>query len=190
MGRYYYDSRQKAIITKDNDNSGQTVQTVYFKNYRIPSTPQNAYNAGLFYRSPKYWYISLSANYFDNMWIDPAEPRRTKEAFMDVDVTDPKVVNFYNSLVKQEKFDPQFTLDFFGGWSKRLSRKYYINNQPSYLVFNLGVSNLLNNPNNRSGGFEQARYDATTTYNPNKFPNKYYYAYGLNYYASVMFRFK
>ncbi len=190
VGRYYYDSRQKAIITKDNDNSGQTVQTVYFKNYRIPSTPQNAYNAGLFYRSPKYWYISLSANYFDNMWIDPAEPRRTKEAFMDVDVTDPKVVNFYNSLVKQEKFDPQFTLDFFGGWSKRLSRKYYINNQPSYLVFNLGVSNLLNNTNIRSGGFEQARYDATTTYNPNKFPNKYYYAYGLNYYASVMFRFK
>ncbi|MFV0605928.1 MAG: TonB-dependent receptor [Niabella sp.] len=189
VGRYYFDSRQKAVITVDNSNSNQTTQTVYFKNFRIPSTPQNAYNAGLFYRSPKYWYISLSANYFDNMWIDPAEPRRTKEAFLDKDPNDPLVQNFYTQLTKQEKYDPQFTLDFFGGWSKRLPRKYYINNKPSYLVLNLGVNNLLNNTNIRSGGFEQARYDVTTTLNPNKFPNKYYYAYGLNYYASIIFRF-
>ncbi len=189
VGRYYYDSRQKAVVTVDNSNDRATTQTVYMKNYRVPSTPQNAYNAGLFYRSPKYWYISLSANYFDNMWIDPAEPRRTNVAYADMNPNDPKVQNFYNTLIKQERYEPQFTLDFFGGWSKRLPRKYYINNQPSYIVFNLGVNNLLNNTNIRSGGFEQARYDATTTYNPNKFPNKYYYAYGLNYYASVMFRF-
>jgi len=189
VGRYYYDSRQKAVITIDNSNANQTTQTVYLKNYRIPSTPQNAYNAGLFYRSPKYWYISLSASYFDKMWIDPAEPRRTKEAFSDTNPDDPVVQNFYKTLIRQEKYDPQFTLDFFGGWSKRLPPKYYVNNRPSYLVFNLGVNNILNNTNIRSGGFEQARYDATTTYNANKFPNKYYYAYGLNYYASVVFRF-
>lgn len=189
VGRYYFDSRQKAVVTVDNSNSNQTVQTVYFKNFRIPSTPQNAYNAGLFYRSPKYWYISLAANYFDNMWVDPAEPRRTKEAFLDKDPEDPATQDFYSNLIRQEKYDPQFTLDFFGGWSKRLPRQYNIHNRPSYLVFNLGVNNLLNNTNIRSGGFEQARYDATTTLNPNKFPNKYYYAYGLNYYASVAFRF-
>lgn len=189
VGRYYYDSRQKAVVTIDNSNDRATTQTVYMKNYRIPSTPQNAYNLGLFYRSPKYWYVSLSANYFDNMWIDPAEPRRTKEAFLDKDPEDPRVQEFYSSLIRQEKYDPQFTLDFFGGWSKRLPRQYNIKNQPSYLVFNLGVNNILNNTHIRSGGFEQARYDVTTTLNANKFPNKYYYAYGLNYYASVMFRF-
>lgn len=188
VGRYYYDSRQKAVVTVDNSNANASVQTVYLKNYRIPSTPQNAYNAGIFYRSPKYWYISLSANYFDNMWVDPAESRRVKEAFM-MNPDEPAVRDFYTSLIRQEKYEPQFTLDFFGGWSKRLSRKYYINSQPSYLVFNLGVNNLLNNTNIRSGGFEQARYDATGTFNANKFPNKYYYAYGLNYYASITFRF-
>ena len=189
VGRYYYDSRQKAIITIDNSNETRATQTVYMKNYRIPSTPQNAYNAGFFYRSPKYWYISLSANYFDNMWVDPAEPRRTKEAFMDIDPESPAVQNFYSQLIRQEKYDPQFTLDFFGGWSKRMPRKYYIHNKPSYLVFNLGVNNILNNTTIRSGGFEQARYDASGGLNPNKFPNKYYYAYGVNFYASVMFRF-
>lgn len=189
VGRYYFDSRQKAVITIDNSNDKPSTQTVYFKNFRIPSTPQNAYNAGLFYRSPKYWYVSLSANYFDNMWVDPAEPRRTKEAFLDKYPEDPRAQHFYNTLISQEKYDPQFTLDFFGGWSKRLPRKYYVNNRPSYLVFNLGVNNLLNNTSIRSGGFEQARYDASATMNANKFPNKYYYAYGLNYYAAVMFRF-
>lgn len=189
IGRYYYDSRQKAVVTVDNTNEKPTTQTVYLKNYRIPSTPQNAYNAGFFYRSPKYWYINLSASYFDNMWVDPSEPRRTKEAFLDKDPNNPQVQEFYSTLIKQEKYAPQFTLDFFGGWSKRLPRQYNIHNRASYLVFNVGVNNILNNTNIRSGGFEQARYDVTDSYNANKFPNKYYYAYGLNYYASVTFRF-
>ncbi|MCU7693926.1 TonB-dependent receptor [Haoranjiania flava] len=189
-GRAYYDSRQKAIISIDNSGQKFAPQTIYLKDYRIPSTPQNAYSAGFFYRSPKYWYVSLTANYFDNMWVDPAPSKRAKEIFQNLDITDPKVNDFYTSTIKQEKYEPQFTLDFFGGWSKRLSRKYYFNNQPSYLVFNLGVNNILNNTNIRSGGFEQARFDNNPqTLNANKFPSKYYYAYGINYYASVIFRF-
>lgn len=192
VGRAYYDSRQKALITIDNSGLALAPQKIYLKNYRIPSTPQNAYSAGLFYRSPKYWYISLTGNYFSNMWVDPAPSKRTQNVFDNLDPTDPRVQAFYNNIIEQEEFDGQFTLDFFGGWSKRLSKKYYINNKPSYLVFNLGVNNLLNNKNIRSGGFEQARFDNDISIgylNANKFPNKYYYAYGLNYYASITFRF-
>jgi hypothetical protein len=188
VGRYYYASRQKAVVTIDNTNDNPTTQTVYLKNFRIPSTPQNAYNLGFYYRSPKFWYVSLSGSYFDNMWIDPAEPRHTEVAFGDYDPTDPAVEQFRKALLAQEKYNPEFTLDFFGGYSKRLPRQYNISSKPTYLVFNLGVNNLLNNTNIHSGGFEQARYDATTL-NPNKFPNKYYYAYGLNYYASITIRF-
>jgi hypothetical protein len=189
IGRYYYDSRQKAVITIDNTNDHPTTQTVYLKNYRIPSTPQNAYNLGFFYRSPKFWYVSLAGNYFDNMWISPAAPRRTEVAVGNGDPSNSTVEQFRNALLAQEKYDPQFTLDLFGGYSKRLPRQYRINNKPTYLVFSLGANNLLNNKNIRSGGFEQARYDASDTMNPNKFPNKYYYAYGLNYYASITLRF-
>ncbi|MBW7951594.1 MAG: hypothetical protein H3C56_03330 [Chitinophagaceae bacterium] len=56
------------------------------------------------------------------------------------------------------------------------------------MVFNLGINNLLNNKNIISGGFEQLRFDYADK-NINKFPPKYYYAYGLNYFASVTFRF-
>lgn len=195
VGRAYYNSTQQAIITVDNSGEFFTGsidgrQTVYLKNYRIPSTPQNAYSLGLFYRSPKYWYVSLTGNYFDNMWIDPAPSRRTTEAFRMMDPTQPAVQEFYNKLVAQEKYDGQFTLDFFGGWSKRLPQRFNLRGKSSYLVLNLGVNNILNNKNIRSGGFEQARYDNNDpVLNANKFASKYYYAYGLNYYASIMFRF-
>ncbi len=191
VGRAYYDSRQKASITIDNSGEFIPNQTVYIKNFRIPSTPQNAYSLGLFYRSPKYWYVSLTGNYFDNMWIDPAPSRRTSSAFQNLDSTSADAQQFYKELTTQEKYKSQFTLDFFGGWSKRLPKSFNLRGKPSYLVINMGINNILNNKNIRSGGFEQARFDNDPTYklDANKFPSKYYYAYGLNYYASIMFRF-
>jgi hypothetical protein len=47
---------------------------------------------------------------------------------------------------------------------------------------------MLNNKDIVSGGFEQLRFDYADK-NINKFPPKLYYAYGLNYFTSVTFRF-
>lgn len=189
IGRYYYNSRPQAVVTVDNNAMVLTKQTVYLNNFRIPSTPQNAYNAGLFYRSPKYWFLSVNGNFFDNSWLSVNPLRRTIAAFGDIDPAATDVEPLIRKLTMQEKFPSQFTIDVFGGWSKRLPRKFYVHKQPSYLVFSLGVNNVLNNKNIRSGGYEQLRFDAENR-DIDKFPPKYYYAYGLNYYASVMFRFK
>ena len=188
IGRYYYDSRQHAIVTVDNSATILTEQEVYLKNYRIPATPQNAYSLGFNYRSPKYWFISLTGNYLSNMWLSPNPLRRTSEAIGDVDPANPDVQVLMNSIIAQEKFKNQFTLDLFGGWSKRLARKYYINNKPTYLVFNISASNLLNDKTITTGGFEQLRFD-TENKDINKFPPKYYYGLGANYSFSVAFRF-
>ncbi|MFT3902379.1 MAG: TonB-dependent receptor [Niabella sp.] len=188
VGRYYYDSRQKAVITVDNSAQELGTQTAYLKNYRLPSTPQNAYSAGFFYRSPKYWYVSLTGNYFGNMWLSPNPIRRTAEAIGDVNPEDPALSEAARKILAQEKFDDQFTLDFFGGWSKRLPKQYNIHNKPTYLVFNLGVNNILDNREIRSGGYEQLRFDFEGK-RVDKFPPKYYYAYGLNYFASITLRF-
>ncbi|HOZ96475.1 MAG TPA: TonB-dependent receptor [Niabella sp.] len=188
FGRYYYDSRQKAIVTVDNSAKEVTSQTIYLKNYRIPSSPQNAYSAGFFYRSPKYWYISFTGNYFDNMWLSPNPLRRTVAAIGDVNPEDPLVRESMNEILNQEKFDAQCTLDFFGGWSKLLPRKFYLGSKRTYLIFSLGVNNILNNTNIRSGGYEQLRFDFEEK-NVNKFPPKYYYAYGTNFFASIGLRF-
>ncbi|HRB80556.1 MAG TPA: TonB-dependent receptor, partial [Niabella sp.] len=93
-----------------------------------------------------------------------------------------------NEILNQEKFDAQCTLDFFGGWSKLLPRKFYLGSKRTYLIFSLGVNNILNNTNIRSGGYEQLRFDFEEK-NVNKFPPKYYYAYGTNFFASIGLRF-
>jgi len=56
------------------------------------------------------------------------------------------------------------------------------------LFLNASVSNLLNNKDIITGGFEQLRYDFTGG-NPDKFPNKYFYGYGRTFFVNVSFKF-
>jgi hypothetical protein len=57
----------------------------------------------------------------------------------------------------------------------------------TYLYFNLGVNNITNNKDFITGGFEQLRFDFDDR-RVDKFPNRYSYAFGINYFASVTFR--
>jgi hypothetical protein len=58
----------------------------------------------------------------------------------------------------------------------------------NYLVFNVGIKNLLNNKNIVSGGYEQLRFDFSGK-DINKFPARRFYAYGINFFASIGYRF-
>ncbi|HCY89994.1 MAG TPA: hypothetical protein DHV17_07020, partial [Chitinophagaceae bacterium] len=58
----------------------------------------------------------------------------------------------------------------------------------TFLVFNLGVNNILNNKNVVSGGFEQLRFDFSEK-NTQKFPDRRFFNYGINFFASVGLRF-
>lgn len=192
IGRYFYSSRQNAIVTVDNNSSVLDItranQTIFSENFYIPSTPQEAYSLGLTYRSPKYWFISLTGNYFDKMWLSFNPIRRTVSAVDGIDRKTTDGEQLYREIIDQTQFDPQFTLDFFGGWSYKLqNRKYHMGNN-AFLVFNVGVNNILDNKDIVSGGYEQLRFDFAGR-KVNKFPPKLYYAYGLNYFASVTLRF-
>ncbi|MEQ1676369.1 MAG: TonB-dependent receptor [Chitinophagaceae bacterium] len=184
VGRYYYNSRQEAIITLDNSAADLGTESIFNQNYRVPSTPQEAYNIGLNYRSPKFWYVSLTGNYFDQMWLDFNPIRRTQAA---VDGLEPKS-DLWNGILDQTKWEEQFTLDFFGGYSWKLPKNMEISHKPTFLVFNLGVNNILDNKDIITGGFEQLRFDFQER-NINKFPPKVYYGYGLNFFASATLRF-
>ena len=184
VGRYFYDSRQNAIITLDNDASVVTSETIYSQNFRIASTPQEAYSLGLTYRSPDFWFVSLTGNYFDQMWLDFNPIRRTYSATQDV----PYKSDQWNAIIDQTKWKAQYTVDFFAGYSWKLPGQYNIDNKPVYVVFNAGVNNLTNNKDIITGGYEQLRFDFENR-NVNKFPPKVYYAYGLNYFLSATIRF-
>jgi hypothetical protein len=184
VGRYYYNSRQEAVITLDNSNSNVRTESIFNQNYRVPSTPQEAYSLGLNYRSPKFWYVSLTGNSFDQMWLDFNPIRRTQRAVDGIEPGTP----LWNSILEQTRWEPQYTLDLFGGYSWKLPKGMEIQHKPTYLVFNLGVNNILDNRDMITGGVEQLRFDFENR-DINKFPPRVYYGYGINFFASATLRF-
>ena len=184
IGRFHYNSRQTATVTLDNDASVLSTDTVYSNGYRLGGTPQEAYSFGISYRSPKYWFVSLTGNYFDQMWLDINPIRRTYRAVENMPIGSAE----RSAILDQQRLSAQSTVDLFAGYSWKLPRKWAIHKKSTFLVFNAGISNLLNNQNIISGGYEQLRFDFATN-DVDKFPPKYYYAYGLNYFISTTLRF-
>ncbi len=85
----------------------------------------------------------------------------------------------WNALLDQTKLDNNVTVDLFAGKSWMIQRKYR-------LAVNFTLSNLLDNQDFRIGGFEQLRYDRMDV---DRFPPKYSYLFGRNYFAMVTFSF-
>ena len=88
---------------------------------------------------------------------------------------------------QQERLKGGVTVDVSVGKSIRINYKYYLN-------INLSATNILNNRNLKTGGYEQSRFSTTNTSADretylNRFPNKYFYAYGSTIYLNVGFRF-
>lgn len=179
LGRYTYNSRASGALYQDNgdDIVGQAPEfTIYNKNFYVPGMPQSAYTLGLNYNSPNYWFAKLSFNYFDDIWIDYSPIRRTTDAVAGVDPES----ELYREIIEQERADPGFTVDFFGGKSFKFG--------DYYLYLNLGVNNLLNNQSIITGGFEQLRFDVRER-NVDAYPPRYFYSYGTNFFANVSLRF-
>ena len=148
------------------------------------ATPQQAYSLGLNYRSPKYWYVSVNGNYFDQMWLGFDPLRRTYAAVEGIDPKDP----LYHEIIDQTRLKKQFSLDGSAGYSWLISNRFKEMHKRTFLTFSFNVNNILNNTNIVSGGYEQLRFDSGEN-NVNKFAPKLFYAYGLNFSANVALRF-
>lgn len=184
VGQYTYNTRQKATVTADN--SAVTLDkdvTVYSKDFYVP-TAQQAYTIGFDYRSPKFWFINVNFNYFDKLYLNYNPIRRTAAAVSGVEEGSAK----WHEIVDQTQLEDQYTLDAFAGYSWLMNRKFNQLKNRTFLVFNVGVNNILDNRNIVSGGYEQLRFDFAEK-NTNKFPDKRFYAYGINFFASVGIRF-
>lgn len=175
-GDYRYASRPSATIARNNSNELFGVdRTIYWDGYHVGGMPQSAASLGLKYNSPKFWFAGFNANWFGDIYLDPNPDRRTEEAVANLVTSDPQ----WNDLLDQTKLDDNYTVDLYGGKSWMVKRKYRI-------ALNLTVSNVLDNQEFRVGGFEQLRYDRM---NVDRFPPKYSYLFGRNYFAMVTFSF-
>ncbi|HRH69220.1 MAG TPA: TonB-dependent receptor [Flavobacteriales bacterium] len=175
-GDYRYASRPSATITRNNSSEVfDSDRTVYWENYKVGGMPQQAGSLGLRYNSPKFWFAGFNANWFGEIYLDPNPDRRTEEAVDNYVTSDPQ----WDDLLTQEKLEDNMTVDFFAGKSWMIQRKYRV-------AVNLSVSNILDNQDFKVGGFEQLRYDRTDV---DRFPPKYSYLFGRNYFAMVTFSF-
>lgn len=177
VGQYTYVSRPQAKVYVDSERFPRgDSRTIYMKNFYVPGTPQQAYSFGLKYSGKEFWFASLNFNYFDDIWIDFNPIRRTEAAVADI----PRDSELFQSTIFQEKAPAGYTLDFFGGKSFKLADNYFLN-------LTVGVNNLLNNQEIITGGYEQGRFEFEPN-GDNRFPNRYYYMYGLNYFFNATFR--
>ncbi|MBK7121483.1 MAG: TonB-dependent receptor [Chitinophagaceae bacterium] len=184
IGNYTYNTRQSATVTTDNNADVLSKnEVVYSKDFYVP-TAQQAYTIGFDYRSPNFWFLNVNFNYFDKMYLSYNPIRRTAAAVNGLDEGSEK----WHQVLDQTQLDPQYTLDAFAGYSWLMNRKFNQLKKRTFLVFNVGVNNILNNRNIVSGGFEQLRFDFAEK-NVNKFPDRRFYAYGINFFASVGIRF-
>ena len=175
-GQYVYNTRPTATVTRDNsDTALATNRTVYWKNYRIGGMPQRAASLGLRYNAPKFWSVGANVNYFGNIYLEPNPDRHTVDALANLVQEDPQ----WNTLLDQTKLDDGTTVDIFFSKSWRLKRKYRIG-------FNISVTNVLNNTDLITGGYEQMRYVPKEI---DKFPPKLGYMYGRTFFAMLTFSF-
>ena len=128
------------------------------------------------------WFIDLSGNYYDRIYLSPSVYYRYKEVCEKLGQADNE--GNYNVLPQAEG-NGGFMLDASIGKLIRLKK--------GQLSINLTLSNILNNRNICTGGYEQSRSDLTSSGNSRGYafsqnPKKYY-AYGTNGMLNFTYRF-
>ncbi|MBK7762102.1 MAG: hypothetical protein IPI46_01860 [Bacteroidetes bacterium] len=184
----FYTSRPYINIFSDNEigtiNSTASggLDTVFMKNYYIPSGPQSAAQASLNYRSKSFWYATISFNYMARNWMDFAPTARTRDGVDNL----PYQSEAWNNAISQKKLPNVFTVDLNCGKSFKLDKYYKKAGNQTFLLFNMGITNLLNNQNINLYGFENLRVN---TENPEWFAPRYAYALGIQYFLNLSLRF-
>jgi len=185
IGQSFYTDRPGVSVYRDNDTTNAVAsRSVFLKNYYLAVGPQSCYTLGLNYRAKKYWYANLNVNYAERSYVDMNPDRLTPEA---IDLVQPDS-KLWNDILQQEKLPSAFTIDLSFGKSFLLTKVFKQLPYNSLLYLNASVSNLLNNKDIITSGFEQLRYDFTGG-NPDKFPNKYFYGYGRTFFLNISFKF-
>ena len=173
-GRYYYTSRQDVAVSADNSIDVLEKSVIYSKNFRVSGTPQEAFSLGISYQSSGTLYMNLSANYFRELWLEFNPLRRTYSAVENLVEGSEQ----WNRVINQTQLPNQFTVDLSGGTLVKV--KMFHSKDIHFLNINVGINNLLNNQQIKSGGYEQLRFDVVNR-DTNKFPPKYFHSMGLNF---------
>lgn len=166
---------------------------VYNKGMRDSGTPLTAASIGLSYHQGG-WFLDLNCNYYDRIYLSYSPSYRytstlkKREQIMSQygqHVFDNDGTTVLPEAVAQAKGHGGFMLD------ASIGRSIYLKH--GSLSINLSVTNVLNNQNIVTGGYEQSRSDYTTSGNARAYsfsrnPMKFY-AYGTNGMVNIAYKF-
>jgi hypothetical protein len=178
-GKHYFNSRQYAIVTADNNAIEIERAVIFAKNYPSINSPQSAYTLSLNVRSNNQWFGNVTATLFDQQFLGWNPIRRTAAAIFPIDPISEKG----QQLLQVEKIPAQFLLNCFLSHSFRWGMK-----KQEQISFSIGINNLLNRQDIIIAGYEQLRFDFDNK-DPNKFPPKYLHAPGRNFLLSIHYSF-
>jgi hypothetical protein len=167
VGQYLWISNPDITITQDNNSQVLSNEEVWIQYFRQSGTPQTALALGVEYNSSRFWWAGITGSYYDNIWLDFNPVTRTKDES-----------GYYPYWDYQQKADPGFLVDIFVGKSWRLD--------DLYITLSANMSNVLNNRNMVTGGYEQYRFDPAR---PELFQPRIYYANGFNYFINLSIRY-
>lgn len=187
IGQNIYTTNANATISYENGLEADAEAVINCRGFHLDGTPEIASSIGLHYFHPSYWFFDLNFNYFANSYLDFNPLRRTDAAIAGLDPAIEADNELIHRITDQERLPGGFTIDASIGKSIRINYKYFLN-------INLSATNILNNRSLKTGGYEQSRFSATHAYNDrttylNRFPPKYFYAYGATIYLNIGFRF-
>ncbi len=158
------------------------------KGHHENGTPLTAASIGLSYHSGG-WFLDLNTNWYDRIYLSSAPCFYYKQSLDNRqkyigDVLDNEG-NFLPGILDQAKGHGGFMVDASIGRSIRMKK--------GSLSINLSITNLLNNQNITTWGYEQGRSDYSSSgkeriYKFSKNP-KVYYAFGTNGMLNIAYKF-
>jgi hypothetical protein len=178
-GQHFFNSRQFAIVTADNNATELERAIIYAKNYPAVNSPQAAYALSLNIRSNSQWFVSISATLFDRQYMGWNPIRRTAAAIFPIDPFSEKG----QQLLQVERMPAQSLINFFMSHGFKWGKK-----KQEQLSCSISINNLLNQQDIIFAGYEQLRFDFDNK-DPNKFPPKYLHAGGRNFLLSFHYSF-
>ncbi len=179
-----YQSRPGVSVYKDNDTSRHIDKhTAYLKGYYITG-PQTAMLAGLNVQLPCRAYAGIRCRLLDRSYADINPARRTDAA---IGLTLPGSPE-QERILLQERLPRALVTDVSAGkifnvYKTRSDKLRYM-----AIVVRAGISNIFNNKKIVTTAYEQLRFDYKGL-DPDRFPNKYMYAYGAIYTIDLGLRF-
>ncbi len=191
VGQYTFTNNPNLYLSSDDFQGNLSFGdgTAKLKDYHVAGGPERAYQIGMEYRDPNFWWVGVTGNYFSNAYIDVNNLARTANFSSDFDgqTFNDYDANVARELLTQEEFDGYALVNVVGGKSWKV-KQYFVG-------FFATINNVLGQ-DFVTGGFEQGR---TTNFRSKRedasrengpiFGNRYFFGNGTTYYVNVYVRF-